>query len=290
MKTKRENKQRGSSLVVVLLSMAVLMVVAGIAVQYTTTINRMVQRTTRMQNAIVIADATVERLFANWRAICRATPTTPLPTSSFASIALPTNSQLNLPSTTNFAKAGTSGDLTDEYDPAYTISNVKIVAVDGTLQAVSGATTPPPPAVGMAQTGTINTTSATFNYIATADVTLPTVSGTTVAKVKRVFSKQQLSPWNWAIFYVDPLEIHPGPSFTVTGWVHTNYNLYSAHNTLTFADKVTYATDWFIDFMPGDGQHSGDPHQSRLAGQSASGARRRLAAVRHGFDIDLQWD
>jgi hypothetical protein len=258
MKTKSCQKQPGSSLVVVLVAMATLIVIAGIAAEFTTTINRFVQRTTTLQTAMTAADASIEQLFTNWRAICRVTPTSPLPTSSFSTIALPTNSQLNLPNASNFAKAGTSADLTDEYDPAYTVSNVKVVAVDGTLKALAGAEVPPPPAVGMTQTGTANTTSASYNYIASADVTLPTLTGSVVAKVRRVFSKQQLSPWNYAIFYVDPLEIHPGPSFTVTGWVHTNFNLYTGHNTLTFADKVTYASDWFVNFMPGDQKHAGE--------------------------------
>ena len=92
--------------------------------------------------------------------------------------------------------------------------------------------------------------------------------GNVYAKVRRVFQKQQLSPWNFAIFYVDPLEIHPGPLFTVTGWVHTNSDLYTGHSSLTFADKVTYASDWFtytasnpaLGFKPGDGTHaSNDP-------------------------------
>ena len=108
------------------------------------------------------------------------------------------------------------------------------------------------------------TTSATYNYIASADVTLNASFGSStqrqvVAKVRRVFSKQQLSPWNFAIFYVDPLEIHPGPLFTVTGWVHTNSDLYTGHNTLTFADNVTYGSDWFVGFMPGDAQHPETP-------------------------------
>lgn len=235
------------------------MVIVGIAAEYTTTVNRLVQRTTTLQNAITAADGTIEQLFSNWRAICRATPTSALPTTSFTSIPLPTSSQLNLPNVSNFAKAGTLPDLTDEYDPSYTVSNVKIVGVDGTLQSLASANTPPTPAVGMAQTGVINTTSATFNYVASVDVTLPSLKGNVVAKVRRVFSKQQLSPWNFAIFYVDPLEIHPGPPFTVTGWVQTNSNLYTGHNTLTFADKVTYASDWFINFMPGDGQHPESP-------------------------------
>jgi hypothetical protein len=259
MKFQPANQCRGSSLIVVMVSMATLMAVAAIAVQYTTTINRSVQRTTVLQSAITVADASIEQLFSNWRAISRATPWVPLATSAYSSIPLPTYSQLNLPNATKFAKAGTTADLTDEYDPTYTVSNVKVVAVDGTLQALPSATSPPSAAVGMAQTGSINTTSASFNYVASADVTLPSASGNIVARVRRVFSKQQLSPWNYAIFYVDPLEIHPGPPFQVTGWVHTNYNLYTAHNTLTFGDKVTYASDWFMGFMPGDGQHPETP-------------------------------
>jgi hypothetical protein len=252
-------KQSASTLIVVIMTMATLMVVVGIAAEYTTTVNRYVQRTTTMQTAMAVGDATLEQLFVNWRGICRATPTTPLSTTSFAAIPLPTSSQLNLPNVSNFAKAGALADLTDEYDPTYTISNVKVVAVDGTLQPLASAGTAPIPGVGMAQTGVVNTTSANYNYVASADVTLPTLTGNVVAKIRRVFSKQQLSPWNWAIFYVDPLEIHPGPPFVVTGWVNTNSNLYTAHNTLTFADKVTYASDWFTAFMPGDGQHSETP-------------------------------
>jgi hypothetical protein len=259
MKPTSGNSLSGSSLVVVMVSMATLMVVAGIAVEYTTNINRQVQRTTTLQSAITTADAAIEQLFSSWRAISRATPSVALATTAFANIPLPTYSQLNLPNSANFAKAGVSADLSDEYDPTYTISNLKVVGVDGVLQPMPSATTPPTPAVGMAQTGSINTTSANFNYLASADVTLRATSGNVVAKVRRIFSKQQLSPWNYAIFYVDPLEIHPSPPFTVTGWVHTNFNLYTAHNTLTFADKVTYASDWFVGFMPGDHQHPETP-------------------------------
>ena len=105
-----------------------------------------------------------------------------------------------------------------------------------------------------------STTSVTYNYIASADVTLPAPNGSpVVARVRRVFSKQLLPPWNWAIFYVDPLEIHPGPKFTITGRVHTNSNLYTGHNTLTFADKVTYGSDWIVGFMPGDQYHPETP-------------------------------
>ena len=108
----------------------------------------------------------------------------------------------------------------------------------------------------------IKTTPLVWNYVASANVTLPALgpagNRTIAVKVRRVFQKQQLSPWNFAIFYADPLEIHPGPPFTVTGWVHTNSDLYTGHDTLTFADKVTYGSDWFVDFMPGETTHDGE--------------------------------
>ena len=261
MKMTSYHKSSGSSLLVVVSTMSILIGVVAIVAYYTTTVSRSVQRTNTMEQALTAADATIETLFTNWRAICRVTPTTPLPTSSFLGvIPVPTASQLpTLPGATNFAKAGTSFTTSDEYDSAYTISNVKVVAVDATLSSLSSADVPPVPAVGLSQTGTASTTSATYNYIASADVTLPTMGGNTVAKVRRVFSKQQLSPWNFAIFYNDPLEIHPGPQFTVTGWVHTNSSLYTGHDTLWFADKVTYGADWTIGFMPGDAQHPETP-------------------------------
>jgi hypothetical protein len=261
MNMKYHYKSSGSSLLVVLSTMGIVMGVVAIAAQYTTTVSRSVQRTNTMEQGLTVADATIETLYTNWRTICRANPTTPLATSAFVGvIPVPTASQFpTLPSATNFAKAGTSYTTDDEYDSAYTISNVKVVAVDATFSSLSSADVPPVPAVGLSQTGAASTTSATYNYIASADVTLPTVGGNTVAKVRRVFSKQQLSPWNWAIFYNDPLEIHPGPQFTVTGWVHTNSSLYTGHDSLWFSDKVTYGADWTIGFMPGDAQHPQTP-------------------------------
>ncbi len=162
----------------------------------------------------------------------------------------------------------------DEYDPNYTISNYKVVAVSAEYTSLAKANSTPEPSFGQITSSVTNldpntnpailTTPLVLNYIACADVTLPALGpdGHVVAKIRRVFSKQQISPWNWAIFYVDPLEIHPGPSFTVTGWVHTNSDLYTAHNTLIFADKVTFGSDWSIGFKPGDGQHPGETPQS----------------------------
>ena len=100
--------------------------------------------------------------------------------------------------------------------------------------------------------------SLTFNYLATADVYLPQRSKLVSFRARQVFQKQYISPWNWAIFYVDPLEIHPALPFTINGWVQTNSDLYTGHNLLTFNNKVTYGNNWYIGFMPGDVAHSSD--------------------------------
>jgi hypothetical protein len=280
MKTIQLRKQSGSSLVVVLSVLATLMVVVAVAAEYTNTVNRHVQRSNTVQNAIAVGDSCIEILFAHWRKICSA-PGSVLngqPTSAFNSIPTPSPGQLNLPNVTNFVKRGTIiNPLADEgpspipsdYDPNYTISNYKIIAVGPNWEALPDVNTAPVPMLGQIAatiTSTSNTTPLVYNYIASADVTLPALgpTGKVVAKVRRVIQKQQISPWSFAIFYVDPLEIHPGPDFTVTGWVHTNSDLYTAHPSLTFADKVTYASDWFVGFKPGDRQHDtdipGPPH------------------------------
>jgi hypothetical protein len=282
MKTIHLNKQTGSSLVVVLSVLATLMVIVGIAAEYTSTVNRHVRRSNTLQSAVVVGDSCIELLFSNWRKICSTAPRTQQTTNDFngtngPAIPTPAPSQLNLSSVTNpLVQRGTSFDPGDEYSPDFTISNYKIVAVTPEWTALSSAGASPIPMLGQVA-GPVSsiapTTPLVYNYIASADVTLPalgpTGNRTVVAKVRRVFQKQQLSPWNFAIFYVDPLEIHPGPPFTVTGWVHTNSDLYTGHNTLTFADKVTYGSDWFVNFMtpaanpripaPGDTTHPETP-------------------------------
>jgi hypothetical protein len=277
MKTIPLREATASSLVVVISVLATLMVIVAVAAEYTWTVNRHVQRSNTLESAVVVGDACIETLFVNWRAICRNAPTTTQPTSAFSNIPLPTAAQLNLPAVANFVKRGTNinpkndepPSVNSDYDSAYTISNYKVIAVSPELTALGSSGAAALPELGLAQTSTLSTTAANFNYIASADVTLPALgpNGNVVAKVRRVFQKQQISPWSFAIFFLDPLEIHPGAPFTVTGWVHTNSDLYTGHDYLTFADKVTYGSDWFapssknpnVGFKPGDLQHPETP-------------------------------
>lgn len=277
MKTIHPPSQSGSSLIIVMSILATLMVVVAVAAEYTSTVSRHVQRSNTEQNAVAVGDSCIEIMFAHWRKICSSKPTEPKASDQFdqdTEIPLPTYTQLNLPNVTNFAKRGAGfNPAFDDYYANYTISNYRVVAVGPEWRTLGAANSTPIPMIGqVAPTFTTAkaTTSLVYNYIASVDVTLPAlgVAGnrTVVAKVQRVFQKQQMSPWNFAIFYVDPLEIHPGPLFTVTGWVHTNSDLYTGHDTLTFADKVTYGSDWSVGFMPGDGTHPETPSKPHYPG------------------------
>ena len=79
-----------------------------------------------------------------------------------------------------------------------------------------------------------------------------------MAHVRRIFEKYRHNKTDKAIDYKDDLEIHPGPTFVVSGDVHTNGNLYTAHSSLTLNGTTTYSGSWNVDFMPGDSQHSGE--------------------------------
>jgi hypothetical protein len=152
MKTIQPHKQSGSSLVVVMSVLATLMVVVGVAAEYTWTVNRHVQRSNTLQNAVAVGDSCIEILFANWRAVCSAPANvrTPQTTSSFLAIPTPAPSQLNLPSFT--AKRGASidpnGDEPSDYDATYTISNYKVIAVTPEWTALASNIIAPMPMLG----------------------------------------------------------------------------------------------------------------------------------------------
>jgi hypothetical protein len=229
-------RQAGNTLFVALLVMATLAICVAVAIDLSVGIGRNAQRSRAWSDGTAIGLGSADLAFSAWRQICRGSFTQALPTSSFANIPAPTNS--NFPAI-----------------PTFTIANYSVQAVDPQLNPLADANTAPPAAVGQ------NTSTSSTYYLASADVTIPVIPGNVTVKVRRVLEKQNVSPWNWAIFYNDPLEIHPSLSatMTVTGWVHTNGMLYTGHNTLTFASKVTYTAGWKIGFMPGDNIHTETP-------------------------------
>ena len=244
-----KTNERGATILVVVSVIAVLAVLTAAALDYTATVGENVRRTLTMQAAQSIANGCLQHEFMYWREINRESSTVQgLPTSSFASMPLPSSSQF--PNISGFS-------ATASVDPTggHTVSNCNIVAVTPQFTALTGTATVP--GYGPISQNT-SCQSLTYNYLASADVYLAQRGMPVTFKARQIFQKQYISPWNWAIFYVDPLEIHPGAPFEVNGWVQTNSDLYTAHNYLTFDDKVNYGNNWYIGFMSGDGSHNGE--------------------------------
>ena len=251
MKIRKQSNTSGTAIILVISIMATLMVIVGVAAEYTSSIHRNVARSNTLGNAIAVADGCIDQSFAYWRQISK-TPGIQFPaTDDLDNIPLPTGgaTSTQFPAIKNFA--ATRNDYAA--NSTTTVQQYKVVALNPQYVQMWDDSLSPTKQMGQGPDSII------YNYLATAYVTLPAIRGNVVAKVQRVFQKRQESPWNWAIFYNDPLEIHPGPEFHVTGWVHTNSDLYTGHDTLWFDEKVTYGGDWSVGFKPGDGQHPEKP-------------------------------
>jgi Tfp pilus assembly protein PilE len=111
---------------------------------------------------------------------------------------------------------------------------------------------PPPAAYGP------NTWQYSFYYLASVDITVPAMTGTVTAKVRRVFEKRFDNPWTYAMFYAGDLELHPNTSLTITGPIHTNGNLYISTSNFNAQSSVAYSGEYVNNYSPNDtSSHAG---------------------------------
>jgi hypothetical protein len=236
--TKSHLRTRGSTLVAAVIFIAIISAATGVAFMATTHLGRNSQRTRQYEGAIAVGDGHLEWAFAQWRTLCRAQGNLALPGNSFQFITTPTASWLPQPT-------------------GYSVTNFTVQAMDFLQPTLlmTDQTKKPTPAQGQ------SATNNSYYYLASADVSVPTIGKKPVTvKVRRVFEKRIESPWEYAIFYNDPLEIHPSPAFTVTGPVHSNTDIYASPdggNALTFNDRVSYAGTFLQGYMDGDWQGRG---------------------------------
>jgi len=239
---KLRTKQSGATIVVVISVMATLAIFTAAALDYTFTMGKNVERSNKMAAETAIANGCIQQEFMNWRVICRSAATQGPNGSAFSGIALPTAAEF--PNVPNFTATTGSGS-------SYTVSNYGITALNPQLQPLA-STVSPVPAIG--ESGS----NLTYFYKASATVNMPDRGPNVTINAQQIFEQQYQNPWQWAIFFVDPLEIDPGAPFTVDGWVQTNSSLWTAMSDLTFGGQVTYGTTWNVGFMPNDGGHGGD--------------------------------
>lgn len=110
-----------------------------------------------------------------------------------------------------------------------------------------------------------NSWQYSFYYLAAADVSVPTMTGSVTAKVRRIFEKRFDNPWTYALFYVDDLELQPTYAMSINGPIHTNGNLYIGTSNVTTTDTVKYGGAYLNGYSPLDGQHQGGSSAPNLA-------------------------
>ncbi len=229
-------REAGGSLIVCLGVIFLTAIVVGGALVLTQGVARNAARTQVRTTAVQMGLGALDMAYASWRQIAREKWAGHPTTADLAGI-----------------KKAVGADFNNL--PGYEISNISVTAATPQLGLLTGNTAPVP------GYGPSNK-SQSYYYLATADIIATGVGTPVVAKVRRIFEKEILSPWDYAIFYDGDLEIHPGPQQTITGWVHTNGALYTGHSSLTFGSRVTNVRGWTVGFMPLDGQHPNETPQS----------------------------
>ena len=273
--------ERGSTLVVTIAVVATILVLLGSAVGYTQHISRMASRNRKSALAMEIADGHLEYLFSSWRNISRAPalrytlkqpPTNfffttpdynpgPAPTPWTSPSPGPSPwpgapAPIPRPSPSNFSTE--SGYTVDQYRIQAVTPMIELDASEKSILATNAF---PPAAFGP------NTWQYSFFYLASVDISVPTLKGTVKAKVRRVFEKKYDNPWAFAVFYNDDLELQPVTPLSIDGPVHTNGSLYIGTSNLTVANgttsvrppsKVSYGASYVNGFGPGDVRYRAD--------------------------------
>jgi hypothetical protein len=268
MRKRRAANKSGNSIVVAMLITFVVTVLIAISANYTQQMSRIAKRSRAIDTAMEIGDGCLEMLFANWRNTYRSETATFLPTNYFYTTFYHPNNQ---PSTAPIpALIPTPPPSAFPSAPNYPdcITKYQIVATDPMLAPLPDPVPNnyyPPAGYGP------GSGQFSYYYLASADVTVPApnANGTVTAKVRRVFEKKLNTPWSWAIFYNDLLEITPGSALSLTGSIHTNTSLYTGSSNLTLANTVVnsisvlgtmgYVGSWTVGYAPGDTYHTAAP-------------------------------
>lgn len=131
-------------------------------------------------------------------------------------------------------------------------------------------------------------------YLITSSVTYQG----TFSSVERVVDVGLTPVFQYAVFYSNDLEILPGPSFTLTGRVHTNRNLYiGSHDTLTVDSNYLRAVGNIYLRRKDDGTLMNGSVTVRVNGGGFCGLERAADLLLwgipsvSGFDSDFRgWD
>src|SRR6187402_1283209 len=83
-------RQRGSTIISVLVVMAVVAIYVGAAYSFTLSLRRNVDRSVQYRNGVAVADGALQFAFGHWRQVCRTKSPQMPSTADLATIPLPT--------------------------------------------------------------------------------------------------------------------------------------------------------------------------------------------------------
>lgn len=243
----KQHSCAGYGTLVAMLVLATMVTLVGVALNLTSTFARQASRQRTVLHAQTGSDSAVEYIFAKWKSDIKANAYAPVATSTFA-----------LPSTLHPAM-GTSPASGTGIVPLFVPRPLTLPAnVSYTTTDQWGATT------GSATTVKVSNVpgypgwsgNSTF-YKAEASTTTPSTNVSISQGVRRSLQLTFVPLFQAAVFYEDDLEIHPGPTMTINGLVHTNKDLeVLAYSKLRFMDDVSYSGN-YRETAPGNWDGTG---------------------------------
>jgi Tfp pilus assembly protein PilX len=234
----------GSGLVVAMIVLVTIVTLVGVALNLTSNFSRQAGRQRTVLHAQTAAESAVEYIYATWKQAIKTNAYAPVVTASFA-----------LPSTLHPALAAspaTGTGISPVFAP-WPLTFPANVAYTTTNQF--GTTTGSPTKIKVWNVpGYPGWSGNSYFYKAEASVT---AAGNIRQGIRRYLQLTAVPLFQAAIFYEDNLEIHPGPSMTISGLVHTNSDLeVLAYTSLKFLDDVSYVGQ-YRETAPGNWSGTG---------------------------------
>ena len=144
--TRQDHRQAGNTLIVTIITMAIVGVFIDLAMQYTNSIGRNVRRSLLSRQAMNIGDASTEMAFSSWRAICRTNQSKVFARGDF-------DTEIPTPTPGNFPGVA-----------QYNLQNYNIYPLDSNWNTKTALSATPAPIAGT------SSGDLSYYYLATADV------------------------------------------------------------------------------------------------------------------------
>ncbi len=247
-------QEQGNTIIVTMMIIATFAALISVSFDLTSAIGKNGKRAEAYAAATNIADGLVEQAFSFWKTTSQSRVSVGEVTTEDLKTALSTYTPVSASVGSNATGFYYTQDLTNGTDGFK--KDFKITHIDGYGNDVTTAVSPSKSSEDYLRPTIGNATSQrNFYYKAHVGVNVPIRdrSGSTVhVESNRYFVKRFTSPWSFAIFYNDNLELHPGPDMIVNGWIHTNRTFYAAQNSLHMMGRVTYANSMEGNYAPND--------------------------------------